>query len=161
MDDEKNEERELEQKMYELSRVKISELQHNVFILEANLGKRIQEVTELTDNVSRVDTVNNELQSRINTLELQVESENEDIDAITRKLELVIEHRDQLEEELQSLKSPYETVMELEPVVTTVVHEDQLELNLLNAVQTEEQPTNSSGDWEEGTMLESIDGTND
>ena len=43
MDDEKNEERELEQKMYELSRVKISELQHNVFILEANLGKRIQE----------------------------------------------------------------------------------------------------------------------
>ena len=75
MDDEKNEERELEQKMYELSRVKISELQHNVFILEANLGKRIQEVTELTDNVSRVDTVNNELQSRINTLELQVESE--------------------------------------------------------------------------------------
>jgi len=158
MDNEKNEERELEQKVYELSRVKISELQHNVFILEANLGKRLQEVIELKDENNELTAKTRGQESRINTLVEESESENEDIDDITRKLELVIEHRDQLEEELQSLKNPYETVMELEPVVTTVVHEDQLELNLLDAVQTEEVSTNDSGDWEEGIM---IDGTND
>jgi len=72
---------------------------------------------------------------------------------------LVVEHRNTLEEELQQLKNPYETVIELEPVVETVVHEGQLELNLLDAIRMEE-PQPKEETWEEGTMLESIDGTN-
>ncbi len=173
MDNEKNEERELEQKMYELSRVKISELQHNIFILEANLGKRILEVTELTDELGRVEKLektNSTLKTRINTLEGEANSykEQEKIDSdkilgdneeLQRKLELVVEHRNTLEEELQQLKNPYETVIELEPVVETVVHEGQLELNLLDAIRMEE-PQPKEETWEEGTMLESIDGTN-
>ena len=163
MNNEINEERELEQKMYELSRVKISELQHNVFILEANLGKRIQEVTELTNELSRVEKLektNSTLKTRINTLVAESESEKGDIGEIQRKLELVIEHRDQLEEEISSLKNPYETVIELEPVVETMVHEGQLDLNLLDAVKVEE-PQPKEETWEEGIMLETIDGTDD
>jgi len=46
MNDDQQAERELEQKVIELARMKLSELQYSNFILEANLSKRMQEVTE-------------------------------------------------------------------------------------------------------------------
>jgi hypothetical protein len=51
-------------------------------------------------------------------------------------------------------------VIELEPVVETMVHEGQLDLNLLDAVKVEE-PQPKEETWEEGIMLETIDGTDD
>jgi chromosome segregation ATPase len=160
MNDGIKEERELETKVYELARVKISELQHNVFILEANLGVRLSEVAELKDENNELTAKTRGQESRINTLVAESESEEGDIDEIQRKLDLVTKHRDQLEEEISSLKNPYETVIELEPVVETVVHEGQSELNLLDAVQVEE-PQPKEETWEEGIMLETIDGTDD
>ena len=158
MNDGIKEERELETKVYELARVKISELQHNVFILEANLGVRIAEVTELKDENNELTAKTRGQESRINTLVAESESEKGDIGEIQRKLDLVTEHRDQLEEEISSLKNPYETVIELEPVVETMVHEGQSDLNLLDAVKVEE-PQPKEENWEEGIMLETVDGT--
>ena len=184
MNDDQQAERELEQKVIELARMKLSELQYSNFILEANLSKRMQEVTEneteilklsrdkesLTNQKGKLSETISEKQELINTLKGEANSykEQEKIDSdkiledneeLQRKLELVVEHRNTLEEELQQLKNPYETVIELEPVVETVVHEGQLELNLLDAIRMEE-PQPKEETWEEGTMLESIDGTN-
>jgi chromosome segregation ATPase len=184
MNDDQQAERELEQKVIELARMKLSELQYSNFILEANLSKRMQEVTEneteilklsrdkesLTNQKGKLSETISEKQELINTLKEEANSykEQEKIDSdkilednkeLQRKLELVVEHRNTLEEELQQLKNPYETVIELEPVVETVVHEGQLELNLLDAIRMEE-PQPKEETWEEGTMLESIDGTN-
>jgi chromosome segregation ATPase len=183
MNDDQQAERELEQKVIELARMKLSELQYSNFILEANLSKRMQEVTEneteilklsrdkesLTNQKGKLSKTISEKQELINTLKEKVNSykEQEKIDSdkivedneeLQRKLELVVEHRNTLEEELQQLKNPYETVIELEPVVETVVHEGQSELNLLDAIRMEE-PQPKEETWEEGTMLESIDGT--
>tara|TARA_Y100000310_G_scaffold166365_1_gene166070 strand:- start:687 stop:1244 length:558 start_codon:yes stop_codon:yes gene_type:complete len=184
MNDDQQAERELEQKVIELARMKLSELQYSNFILEANLSKRMQEVTEneteilklsrdkesLTNQKGKLSETISKKQELINTLKGEANSykEQEKIDSdkilednkeLQRKLELVVEHRNTLEEELQQLKNPYETVIELEPVVETVVHEGQLELNLLDAIRMEE-PQPKEETWEEGTMLESIDGTN-
>ena len=183
MNDDQQAERELEQKVIELARMKLSELQYSNFILEANLSKRMQESTEneteilklsrdkesLTNQKGKLSETISEKQELINTLEDKVNSykEQEKIDSdkivedneeLQRKFDLVVTHRDQLEEEISSLKNPYETVLELEPVVETVVHEGQLELNLLDAVKVEE-PQPKEENWEEGIILETVDGT--
>ena len=222
MNDDQQAERELEQKVIELARMKLSELQYNNFILEANLSKRMQESMEdeaevlrfvkdielltskndqLTETISTNQEQSNktisenqvqsnktisENQVHINTLKEEIGSltrENkkhkeidsakilEDNKELQRKFDLVVEHRTQLEEEISSLKNPYETVMELDQVVETVVHDDdeqvietvvleeQLELNLLDAIKVEEPPPITEN-WAEGIILEDVDGTN-
>ena len=211
MNDDQQAERELEQKVIELARMKLSELQYNNFILEANLSKRMQESMEdeaevlrfvkdielltskndqLTETISKNQVQSNktisENQVHINTLKEEIGSltrenkKHKEIDAVKilednkelqRKFDLVVEHRTQLEEEISSLKNPYETVMELDQVVETVVHDDdeqvietvvleeQLELNLLDAIKVEEPPPITEN-WTEGIILEDVDGTN-
>ena len=83
MNDDQQAERELEQKVIELARMKLSEVQYSNFILEANLSKRMQESTEneteilklsrekesLTNQKGKLSETISEKQELINTLE--------------------------------------------------------------------------------------------
>ena len=101
---------ELKEEVYkdlvEISRKKISELQDQVFMLE-----------------SHIQILQNNNSDKYEVLDVpERESLKGEIKELKRKLDLVIIDRDKYKDELDMIKSPYDSVIEVEKFTNTFAH---------------------------------------
>ena len=92
--------------LVDISRKKISDLQDKVFMLE-----------------SHIQILQNNSSDKYKVLDVpERELLGEEIIELKRKLDLVIIDRDKYKDELDMIKSPYDSVIEVEQFTNTFVH---------------------------------------